>query len=450
MIRAGAILSVTTLNPNLADTPEITPRPKPTGEYIPERTQKRNLSTDSTPSPTSIVQQGKKYRSDTLFDSDMEPEAQFTLADIMNQLKLTAKITDLDDVVKKKDLVDLQTVVTSHTLELRQIREDLLLQTKRIQELETTLGQVTASNMKRRQPDVYVYRSSQNGGPLSATSVMSSRRKNLVFEGLPLLPDRETIGLIIEMCSILGIVTYQSDFDAVTLLTRRDGSSRPPPILITFTQFHVRSAILRNKSKLVNYPKFATVFVNPDEPIETRRAKAVFRRIGYLAKQDGKSVLIRDEWIRIDDEEYKISDLEKIPEKYRSNLSQPPTVQGIATAQTTYAGSANPLLRSSNVKIKATKAGLTFSGPSAFLSHMYKCPIVYKKTPYSSVEQGYHHLHAEFEEMPDVATRILNEHEPREIKNIASNLPKSDGWNRVAPDFMWDLNEAKYEQNPDL
>ena len=41
-------------------------------------------------------------------------------------------------------------------------------------------------------------------------------------------------------------------------------------------------------------------------------------------------------------------------------------------------------------------------------------------------------------------------HEPIEIKDISSALPKSDGWNRVAPGFMWDLNEAKYEQNPEL
>ena len=140
----------------------------------------------------------------------------------------------------------------------------------------------------------------------------------------------------------------------------------------------------------------------------------------------------------------------KIPEKYRCSLNLHASTQGGASEPTIFSGLTNPPSHSHDVKSKATKAGLTFSGQSAFLSHMYKCPVMYKKTPYSSVEQGYHHLHAEFEEMPDISAKILYEHEPREIKIIAANLPKSDGWNQIAQGFMWNLNEAKYEQNPKL
>ena len=452
MLHKVAILPPNTpaqIPPNLLET---TPRPKPKGDYKPDKSQKRNLSTDSTPSPTSAFQQDQKHRGDISFDSDstvMKPEAEFTLSDIMAQLKLTAKVSDLEDVAKKKDLVELQTIVSSHTVELQQIRDDLQQQAKRVQELETTLGLLTASNMNRKQPDVFISRNTQDGGPHAAASATNQRRKNLVFEGLPVLPDREVIGFIIEMCSTLGIVAFQSDFEEIVPLTRRDSSSKQPPILITFAQTHVRSAILRNKYKLVNYQKYATVFANPDEPIETRRAKAIFRRIGYSARQDGKTVLIRDDWIRIDDDVYKITDFEKIPQQYRQNVnpSESKPVESLANGSSS---SSNPSSRSYRGKIKMTTAGLTFSGPSAFLSHMHKCPIIFKKNPYSSVEQGYHHLQAEFEERPDIAAKILNEHEPAEIKVIASVLPKSEAWNQVAPGFMWDLNEAKYDQNPDL
>ena len=456
MLRKDAILPQPTPSQISTVSQNITPRPKPLGYYIPCETQKRTLSADSTPSPMTIIQVDKKHRSDSLFDCDnmeAEPEQVITLADIMAQLKLTAKVSDLDsrleEVAKKKDLLELQNTVALHTLELQQIREDLLQQTKRVQELETNLGQQAASMLKRTQPDVYFTRTTQHGGAQSGTSVSSLWRKNLVFEGLPLLPDREIIGLIIEMCSSLNIVAYQSDFEAVVQLTRRDGSSKPPPILVTFAQTHIRSALLRNKYKLQNHQKFATVFVNLDEPVETRRAKAIFRRVAFLAKQDGKSVLLRDDWIRIEDVEYKIADLEKIPEEYRSSINAPPNAKD---GGSTSASASTPSIpsRPKEVKIKMTKTGLTFSGGSAFLSHMYKCPIVCKKIPYSSVEQGYHHLHAEFEKEPEIAAKILNEHEPLEIKIISAALPKSEGWKQVGPGYMWELNEAKFDQNPDL
>ena len=130
-------------------------------------------------------------------------------------------------------------------------------------------------------------------------------------------------------------------------MRRRDGSDKLAPVLITFAEYHVRSAILRKKFKLASIEKYASVFINMDEPIEVRRAKAIFRRIGYQARQDGRSVLLKDDWIRIDDDEYRITDLEKIPEKYRNNLE----------------------MNTSNVKIKMTQAGLTFSGPTAHVPY---------------------------------------------------------------------------------
>ena len=140
--------------------------------------------------------------------------------------------------------------------------------------------------------------------------------------------------------------------------------------------------------------------------------------------------------------------MERIPEKYRVNITQPQASKGLDTATSTEKGVATA--RPKRVKIKMTKAGPTFSGPSAYMSHRHRCSFTFKKTPYSSVEQGYHHLHAQFEDDPEIAAKIMATHEPIEIKDISSALPKSDGWNHVAPSFMWDLNGAKYEQNPEL
>ena len=74
--------------PTLAEicpfSPKTPIRPKPLGEYVPDKSQERNLSTDSTPSTTSIKQLDKKHRSDSEFDyPQMEPEQDVTLSDIM-------------------------------------------------------------------------------------------------------------------------------------------------------------------------------------------------------------------------------------------------------------------------------------------------------------------------------------------------------------------------------
>ena len=419
-------------------TPLNTPtRPRPGGNYIPEKSQKRNLSAGSTPSPSFITQVDKKHRIDTEFDwpaSNMEPEV--TMADLMQQLKLTAKASDLVDLATKKDVQEIQTTVTAHTLELKQIKDDLEIHAKRLQQLEDNLGRQAAASLNRTKPDVDFSRPRQDGGPHVSSNQANSRRRNLVFEGLQTLSDRDTIAYVIQLCSAIDIVAYQTDFESVLPMRRRDGSDKPPPVLITFAEPHVRAAILRKKFKLAEIEKYASIFINLDEPIEVRRAKAVFRRVGYQARQDGRTVLLRDDWIRIDDEEYRITDLENIPEKYRSNLEPRSTTASKPTAP--------------NVKVKMTQAGLTFSGPTAFMSHMHRCSFVYKKIPYSSVEQGLQHQHALFEEKPDIAQAIMNIHEPITIKDLSKRRPKSEGWSKEAPGKAWELNEAKYEQNPDL
>ena len=192
-----------------------------------------------------------------------------------------------------------------------------------------------------------------------------------------------------------------------------------------------------------------------------------------MARQDGKSVTIRDDLITIGDEEFKIADLDRIPEKYRANLDRPsrPSHDAGASANpditldrpprpTPDAGaSANPDVRATRlppsthskpVKIKMTRAGLTFSGPSAYLSHMHRCQFVFKGNPYSSVEQGYHHQHAEFEKEFEIAKKIMLIHNAYDIKDAAASLPKSEAWGKIAPSVMWKLNEAKFDQNPDL
>ena len=102
------------------------------------------------------------------------------------------------------------------------------------------------------------------------------------------------------------------------------------------------------------------------------------------------------------------------------------------------------------MKIKLTTAGICFQGSTAFLSHMYKCSFTYKKNPYSSVEQGLQHQHAECEGDDEIAKAIMGIHDPYGYKDLVAKLPKSEKWAGMGSKVAWELNDAKFSQNPEL
>ena len=67
--------------------------------------------------------------------------------------------------ITKKDVQEIQGIVTAHTLELKQIKDDLELHAKRLQQLEDNLGRQAAAQINRTRPDVDLPRSGQDGGP---------------------------------------------------------------------------------------------------------------------------------------------------------------------------------------------------------------------------------------------------------------------------------------------
>ena len=87
------------------------------------------------------------------------------------------------------------------------------------------------------------------------------------------------------------------------------------PVRVTFQQIYMRDKIMRKKKPLSSIPKFATIFINPDEPPEIRRNKG-FRRVAAKVRLDVKDVLYREEWIKIDETTYAASEITKIPAAY--------------------------------------------------------------------------------------------------------------------------------------
>ena len=104
--------------------------------------------------------------------------------------------------------------------------------------------------------------------------------------------------------------------------------------------------------------------------------------------------------------------------------------------------SAVGLMYGPDVKMKLTKAGLTFSGPSAFVSNTSPSDFAYKGQPYSSAEQGIQHLNVVHHKVPDIAAKIPGTICAKKIKKISHDIPKSESWPKIAPGLLLELNEA--------
>ena len=141
-VAAAAILPTNRQDNKSLVLPNNTPKPDDRKPYKPEGSKKRQHSSGSTPSPSISSKEDKRLRQDStefdydnveLADDKMEPDPtpDPTLADIMRILKLTAKVSDLENLCKKEDLLKIQSTVSSQALEIQQLREDISTQGKR-------------------------------------------------------------------------------------------------------------------------------------------------------------------------------------------------------------------------------------------------------------------------------------------------------------------------------
>ena len=107
---------------------------------------------------------------------------------------------------------------------------------------------------------------------------MPRQARNVVIHGLKPVENMEIAEIILDMCQTVGCVIFASDILDITRLDPYNKpSAKPPPVqLPTYN-------LLRRKSKLADHVKFANMFVSPDEPIEQRRVRGIFRRVAQKA-----------------------------------------------------------------------------------------------------------------------------------------------------------------------
>ena len=375
----------------------------------------------------------------------------------VRELTLLDVMTELKNLATKDDIAQIKSSLVAQSAEIEQLRSEMGKHHDRIKSLEEQASAAAVEATSRTRPEVNSVKDKQYGGArVGVSGEFQVRRRSVIIHGLNRVKEDELMETVLDLCQALKVIVFATDVDDIARLGRIDpGQKREVPVRVTFQLTYMRDNVLRKKKDLALLPRFADLYINPDEPHEIRRNKGFFRRVAAKARADGKEVTYRGEWIKIEDVTYSASEVSKIPKEYQPEPSIRRTDRpGLTTQSQAGAKDDDPattgLIYGPNVNIKLTKAGLTFSGPTAFVSNMSPCDFTYHDQPYTSTEQGIQHLNAVHHQVPEIAKKILEMTDAVRIKKLSHDIPKSETWPKIAPGKLLELNEAKYDQNPPL
>ena len=385
-----------------------------------------------------------------------------TMADL--KLTLDSITIRLATTATKADITQIDDKVTAQNMEFQQIKMKLTTQEDNIRKLQNTVDECVAANLvlkdelNARQTQAPVRDLSTNmAAPIRKT--VDIARRNLIIEGLPGEDEEAIYANFLKITSAIKVIIYKSDIEGLSRLPRRDRENRTPgPVLVTMTRAVLRDNILKNKAALMEDPDMTGVFINADETKEVKIAKSILRKKAYNAKQDNVDVEYRHNRVRIAETWYTTEDIEKLPVKYsvaNKNKSSASGGQDLnqkepeAKPVTQTLGTSQFQLRKGE-KIRLTKAGLLFSGATAFPSNMFYAPIKVGNIEHDCNEQSYQYDKAKDHGFDDLAEEIRGMDEPMEMKKATKKIKTTEEWKSEAPDKLWDLISRKYNEHPVL
>ena len=385
-----------------------------------------------------------------------------TMADL--KLTLDSIMIRLATTATKADIMQIDDKVTAQNMEIQQIKKTLTTHEVDIRKLQNTVDECVAANLVLKE-ELNANRVQAPVRELSTNMAAPTRktvdiaRRNMIIEGLPGEDEEAIYANFLRITSTINVIIYKSDIEGLSRLPRRDRQNKTPgPVLVTMTRAVLRDNILKNKAALMDHPDMTGVFINADETKEVRIAKSILRKTAYNAKQDNVEVEYRHNRVRIAETWYTTGDIEKLPAKYSVANKNKSTASGgkdensnepEAKTVTQTLGTSQFQLRKGE-KIRLTKAGLLFSGPSAFPSNMSYAPIKVGNIEHDCNELSYQYDKAKDHGFDDLAEEIRGMDDPMEMKKATRNIKTTEEWKAEAPDKLWDLISKKYNEHPEL
>ena len=457
---------------NIVNTP-ITTTPKRKGP-------------DTSPSPQSTDKGDlKRSRADSLVNNEDILKTKMSLD------KDPPSPRSMDRLFEKLDQIDGRLALSATKADLLVETSKLVTKTQfdqlttRIAQLETNcqthaqrLDKIEGNNSSLRK-DINAKISGQQHHP---NRFVSPPRLNMLIEGLPVIGD--PYKLVIELAKTLGMDLDRRDFSLIIRMKKRgEGKNQVATIMVCFTNMHVHDELFAKRFKLKTVESLKKVWLNLDEPEHVRKQKAKMRKIAFQARGLGLDAYYTHNMIRIDGKEYGIEDVDKIvlskpvsvsstykaesvsstKQVNRNDMTQsmpkpqrPPRKKHSSESASRQTNSnlidlstfVNPLLPM--VRIVKTKAGITFQGPTAYMSNFYVIQFIFEGVRYQLVEQAYQFKFAMHHKKFDLAQKLLGKTSGYDIKDDVADIVPDPEWGHMCVPLLRALMYAKFSQNPEL
>ena len=421
--------------------------------------EKRILSPNAT--PPNKTQDDKRQRNGS---TDMEEGLSTTESDqgpTMTDLKtaMDAILTRLNTTATKVDIASINDKIMAQNLEIDQLKTKMGKHEEDMKKLQSLFDESVAANLNRK-PESADRRPRMQTNNMASTSPnrypnQQSKRRNLIIEGLGGESEEDMCVKLIELCESIDVTLYKSEIEYITRFKRREGSvKRPGPVLVTISRIVVRDNILCKKNVLKDMEGKEGIFINADETLDVRRAKSTLRKVARITKQQGIEIEFRHDRIFIEGVWYTTDDVNKIPSKYMPlNEDDRGAVGGkdkdLAENPIPGMEKREQLIKRGE-KMRITKVGLCFSGPTAYPSNMHYAPIAVKDKVHDSNEQCFQYDKAKEHGCDELAETIKGLDDPYEIKRESNKITTTTEWDQASPDKLWDLMEKKYHEHPEL
>ena len=252
----------------------------------------------------------------------------------------------------------------------------------------------------------------------------NTRKKNLVFDGVPERPDQTGRENLHEaVCSLLSDmgITKSVEYDAAYRMGQKRGK-HPRPLLVSFMRQDDRNFIYSKRSQLRNSPHFSKVWVTEDVSSRTRRVRGIIREVAKEARSQGVQCVATPVSVTINNRKFTETNLDDLPPEF-----------GVE-------------------KTKMKKMGNTLAYRSEYapLSNLYPTNVPIGKHNYLCSEQAFRHIRATENKSPNIAARILWSRDPYDMMDADRDLIVTENWKQKEDFVLFKCMFRKFEASLDL
>ena len=328
--------------------------------------------------------------------------------------KMSKNATTMDTHITK-----VETHMTEVLEEIESLKERCDSAEKRLSDGETTCKQLRIENLR-------LLRSSYKDRERIRHTEEAAKRENIIIEGVPEVagetPRKVIHNLLVDIGAI-GAGVKVSLESAFRIGRVRAAASSPRNILIRFKDIDNKIALFQNVNKMRHLNKWKKVYISDDLTVEQQGERKDLRCLSALGAFHNLSLKLKGN--KLENEAgrtYYYKDIKDLPV---------------------------------GINLKAAKViefthGTAFQSHHAYLSNMFPCSITYNEVTWSSSEQLFWYLMAEYHEDHDTAMEIASVSDGYEAKKVSHKIKRTKDDSKKKYEVMEQVIEMKFMQDNEL